>query len=52
MYQLIIELLFWFSKGGNFFARCDCVRIRNVNKPLLVLASNSPRRRELLALGG
>jgi len=30
----------------------ECVRIRNVNKPLLVLASNSPRRRELLALGG
>jgi MAF protein len=30
----------------------DCVRIRNMSKPLLVLASNSPRRRELLALGG
>lgn len=34
------------------FSRFDCVRIRNVNKPLLILASNSPRRRELLALGG
>jgi septum formation protein len=30
----------------------DCVRIRNMSKTLLVLASNSPRRRELLALGG
>ena len=29
-----------------------CVRILSVTKPLLVLASNSPRRRELLALGG
>ena len=31
---------------------CRCVRILLVSKPLLVLASNSPRRRELLALGG
>jgi septum formation protein len=30
----------------------DCVRIRTVNKSLLVLASTSPRRRELLKLGG
>jgi septum formation protein len=30
----------------------ECVRILLVSKPLLVLASNSPRRRELLALGG
>ncbi len=29
-----------------------CVRIRSVEKPVLVLASGSPRRRELLALGG
>jgi len=35
--------------GEAFFV---CVRILPVNKPLLVLASNSPRRRELLALGG
>jgi septum formation protein len=32
--------------------RFDCVRIRSVNNPSLVLASNSPRRRELLRLGG
>ena len=30
----------------------ECVRILYVNGPELVLASNSPRRRELLALGG
>jgi septum formation protein len=30
----------------------ECVRILHVNKPVLVLASNSPRRRELLRLGG
>ena len=30
----------------------ECVRILLVNKSILVLASNSPRRRELLALGG
>ena len=34
------------------FGEDECVRIRHVNKPLLVLASNSPRRRELLRLGG
>ena len=32
-------------------SRNDCVRIRNVNT-IIILASNSPRRRELLALGG
>jgi septum formation protein len=31
---------------------CGCVRIRLVVKPFLVLASNSPRRRALLTLGG
>ena len=36
----------------NSLRGCDCVRILNVTKPLLVLASTSPRRRELLALGG
>jgi septum formation protein len=30
----------------------ECVRILTVNGPVLVLASNSPRRRELLALSG
>jgi septum formation protein len=36
-----------------FFALLPvCVRILPVNGPGLVLASNSPRRRELLALGG
>jgi septum formation protein len=30
----------------------ECVRILDVTEPVLVLASNSPRRRELLALGG
>jgi septum formation protein len=30
----------------------ECVRILHVNRPVLVLASNSPRRRELLKLGG
>ena len=34
------------------FGACGCVRILPVSKPLLVLASNSPRRRALLALGG
>ena len=29
----------------------ECVRILRVNGPVLVLASNSPRRRELLRLG-
>ena len=48
----IFELLFCFGKGAKVLWEAECVRIRNVNKPLLVLASNSPRRRELLALGG
>ncbi len=39
-------------RGVKVFCKFECVRIPNVNKPLLVLASNSPRRRELLALGG
>jgi septum formation protein len=32
--------------------RVECVRILTVNGPVLVLASNSPRRRELLTLSG
>ena len=43
---------FCYYNGAKALSGFDCVRIRNVNKPLLVLASNSPRRRELLALGG
>ncbi len=37
---------------GEREAGGECVRILTVISPLLVLASNSPRRRELLALGG
>jgi MAF protein len=44
--------MFCFYKGVKAISRNECVRIRYVNRPLLVLASNSPRRRELLALGG
>jgi septum formation protein len=42
--------------GGRIQGRAtlgvECVRILHVKKPVLVLASNSPRRRELLRLGG
>jgi septum formation protein len=40
------------SPAAPMDERLECVRILGVNKPLLVLASNSPRRRELLRLGG
>ena len=40
------------GEGRSSFFRNECVRIFSVSKPLLVLASNSPRRRQLLALGG
>ena len=48
--------MFCFGKGESAPAatRCagECVRILTVNEPVLVLASNSPRRRELLKLVG
>jgi septum formation protein len=45
-------LYYMCRKEGYASSMSECVRILHVNIPFLVLGSNSPRRRELLRLGG